>query len=404
MTKTTEQLIEAAAQSATIQSEEVAALRRLIEADAYAAQPGAAAQKSAYDEADYQDWWPSTSDRRFGAMARAEAQSTADWAFAVERLADAPAYASAVEAHGRDAVREMIADWCAGPETSDRRIREAAHSAATRAADEADGAVGSLADLNRMFPEHVRAQEWYSESGDGGWAGGGPDSWASGTDYVPLTDPGRIAIEAVKGGARPRPAMDAAIAAETARLTAEGKAKAEAEAMARADREAQEALDRAQRQACIAIRDAARLPDTRGRCPGTRRASETRLADMAAGEAALAAVLAIECPTALASEVQAEAAAELREYIAGRKAAAEKARRWEAIVTAGDNASDDNIRALIASGWLWQSETGRWQAILDRRAEDRAEKARREKSAQEQQEFGRCAWSALGGLKPTKGE
>lgn len=65
-------ILERLGQSATIESAEVVALRRMIESDAYAAHQGAAEQKALYDAADYQGWWPTTSDRRFGAMARAE--------------------------------------------------------------------------------------------------------------------------------------------------------------------------------------------------------------------------------------------------------------------------------------------------------------------------------------------
>jgi hypothetical protein len=158
--------------------------------------------------------------------------------------------------------------------------------------------------------------------------------------------------------------------------------------------EADAALQAAESKAIRKIGDAARLPHTRGRCPATRRGSSSRRADMAVGDAALAAVLAVECPTALASEIQDSYAGKLREYIAGLVASAEQAERWEAVVAAGDTASDDDIRDIIASGWLWSSEVRQWQAILDMRAEDRADKARTEKD-----EFGRSAWNALAGLK-----
>jgi len=151
--------------------------------------------------------------------------------------------------------------------------------------------------------------------------------------------------------------------------------------------------------ACRAVAAAVDLLDIRDRCPTGRRASKTLLTDMADGESALAAVLAVECPTVLSRETQEREATKLREYIAGRKTAIPKARRWEAIVAAGDRASDDDIRALIASDWLWPSEAREWQARLDCRAEDRADKARMAKAAQEREEFGQGVWDALAGLK-----
>jgi len=155
---------------------------------------------------------------------------------------------------------------------------------------------------------------------------------------------------------------------------------------------------------------AADLPDTTsGRSPITRRASKTLLTDMAAGESALAAVLAVECPTALARETQEREATKLRKYIAGRKTAAAKAHRWEAVVAAGDRASDDDIRALIASDWLWPSEARKWQARLDCRKVDqefgrsawsgRMSKPSTGPSRKVDQEFGRSAWDALDKLK-----
>jgi len=428
-------LIDAAATAATIQSAEVAALRRLIEADAYAANPGAADQKAAYDEADYQGWWPSTNDRRFGAMARAEAQSKSEWDAAVDRLADAPAYAAAVAAHGRNAVRQMIADWYAGPAEADQRIREAAqaaaHQAAAAAAAQAEstrkaavaaawaqvedmaGSASLPVDRSNIFGSTSRADcgdypaRWvesarmsddgYRSDGEGGqyYAGVSPSAYSVRSTRLELRSDWQERWDTAQASAETLASFVAAFR-DAVGITAAEQEAAEDRKRVAADAELQAAERKAVRTICDA---AQRLPDTRGRCPATRRASATRLADMAAGEAALAAVMAVECLTALSNEVREREAGKLREYIAGRMAAAETAQRGEAVVAAGDNASDDDIRALIASGWLWSSEVRTWQARLDRRAEDRSEKARRDKAAQDRDEFGRGAWGALAGLK-----
>lgn len=414
---------------------EVSALRRLIEADAYAAHPGAAAQKSAYDDADYQGWWPEANDPRFGAMARAEAQLRADWDAAVERLIEADAYSAAVAEFGREAVRARIDGGheggheamaslrAAAKEDHDRRAAEVA----ARAEAERQAAIAAAwsnvetlaqraslpVDRSSIYGSTSRAEcgdrpaRWvesasmsddgYLSDGEGGqyYAGVSQSAHSVRSARLELRADWQARWDAAQASNETLVAFVASFR-DAVGITAAEQAAEENRRRVAADAALQAAEHKAVRAACDAARA---LPDTRGRCPATRRASATRRADLAAGEAALAAVMAVECPSVLAREVQEREAAKLREYIAGRVAAAEKSERWEAVVALGDAASDDDIRALIASEWLWSSEVREWQARLDRRAGDRADKARTEKAEQERNEFGRGAWGALAGLK-----
>jgi hypothetical protein len=417
-----------------ITTADVSELRQKIAADAYAAHPGAAEQKLAYEDADYQDWCPEATDPRFGAMARAEAQSQADWDAAVERLIASPAYAAAVAEFGREAVRVRIAGWYEGSVEVAATLRAeeqfAADHEAVEFAEKAEAErqeaiaaawsnVETLAqraslpvDRSSIYGSTSRAEcgehpaRWvesasmsddgYRSDGEGGqyYAGVSQSAHSVRSSRVELRADWQARWDAAQASKETLVAFVAAFR-DAVGITAAEQAAEEDRRRVAADAE----LQAAERNAVSAICDAARLPDTRGRSPATRRESSTRRADLAAGQAALAAVLAVKCPTALARESQEREAGKLREYIAGRVASAEQAERWESVVAKCDDASDDDIRALIASDWLWSSEVRVWQARLDRRAGDREDKARKEKSEQARNDFGRSAWGALAGLK-----
>lgn len=112
------------------------------------------------------------------------------------------------------------------------------------------------------------------------------------------------------------------------------------------------------------------LPDTRGRSPGKRRSSETRLADLKVGESVLQKILAIECPTIESRETQQKAAEEISKWVEGRRVATAESQRWEAVIAQGQSAATEEIQAMLDSGWLWSSEEKEWTALLEAKSEE----------------------------------
>lgn len=363
---------------------------RVVEA-VYSGRPVAARQRAVWLESDHGGWVPSEYDSDYGEYVKAEAEVARLWASAAEAAVDGEAYAAVVGKHGRGKVVEVVRGWYADADEAMRRLDEWAAAGAAYEVDQRDGKAGSLADLSNRYPEHVRSEEWYSENGDGGWAGGGPDSWGAGADYYGKSEAGKAAIEAVKAGARPRQAMEAAIEAVKVRLEAEGKAKAEAEAVARGDREAARKLEEAGQAAIWKMADVCRrsMPDGSGMSPWRRRSSELKAAQAAGAVEVRGRVASIECPDGLSREVQREWLAKLGEYVGKREAEAERARRWEGIAAKGDGASREEAEALIASGWLVPREKDEWKARLEEREEKRASVG----------SLSGSAWGALDGLK-----
>jgi len=251
---TSKSLMDMASTSAVVSTADLKALSRLIAAEVFA---GLEQLRDEYESRDYQGALPP----RYAALDVAYAENERRQQEAAHLLASGPAYAALVAEHGLEAVAYQVYGWSYGPAEAAARLAKVAACRAGMAEDAAAGKAGSLLDLAKLYPQHVRAEAWYSEAGDGGWAGAGPDSWGSGIDYRGLTPAGLAAIEAVRAGARPVPAMTAAVAADTVRLEAEGRERAEAAALANADRAEAARLQRARQEieyaVCVAA-DAAR--------------------------------------------------------------------------------------------------------------------------------------------------
>lgn len=115
--------------------------------------------------------------------------SCTEWVLSGRPL-DVDAIAAAEEAH-KAGVQDALAKWRKEAEALEpqKRIEDA------------------LAKLAADNPLDVRRVECYSEFGESGWAGAGPDSYSSGVEYTPVSEAGTIALEAVRAGADPTEAM-----------------------------------------------------------------------------------------------------------------------------------------------------------------------------------------------------
>lgn len=205
----------ASASATSISKVDLKALRGLIRVRAW--QGVTQQMRDSWEYATDSGWYPTCqmdADRRGAAASAcyaAEQKDVSDWKAASKAIANSPAYSSLVKDFGRDEVFNQIHGWSATPDEARQVILDRMDYDAQAAVDARDGKAGDIKELAALFPRHVKAVDWYSEGGDGGWAGGGPDSYASGTDYKPLTDAGAAALDAVKGGARTKVAMAAAL-------------------------------------------------------------------------------------------------------------------------------------------------------------------------------------------------
>lgn len=347
------------AQYATeVSSKEVEALHRMVESEAFDRFPGSREQQARFEQGDYQGWFPPASDNRFGAFVRATETYEAAWRRVANEIACTPAYDQAVKEFGVKETTEQVHDWFRGSREAVQEMRMQAEAKAAYAIDEKMGRAGSMPDLAKMFPSHVRMVEKYSESGDGGWAGGGPDSWASWNEFHGITEAGEAAIVAVKAGARPAEAMEAALKDEEAKRAAARKAagiKLSNEATARMTAEESK---RAEWKALEVIRDLMRPIDTRGRTPWERRASKTYEKDEIEMRKRLEAATAVQLITDSVAVLRNAAIQKMAAEVTILQNAGAKAKRSEELWAKFQNGTfvEEEAKELLESKWLTRSE------------------------------------------------
>jgi hypothetical protein len=379
-------ILEYASKAQKISKEEVSLIFRMIEADIFGPIRDI---KQRYEEADYQGHFPTWA----APLKKAYDEVDREKEKAASILADSPAYAG-IKDGSREEIIERIRGWYETPDQVAKALKENKDTQAKNEENDRLGEAGSVEDLAKKFPQHVHLSTGYEESGDGGWAGGGPDSWSLWNEASGRTEAGKLAIEKVKAGQRPVPAMEAALAEITKKLEEEGKTKQEADLIAKNERQSIEDMRKRERAAIDAIHTI-KIPDTRGMTPWQKRAPKRWEDNIQFASEAIETMKKIEPPTELVKRVYDEEMAKLVAFKKRAEEALPQAKEMEPILEDLYKASVDDLKKVKASGLLFNKE----ERLVDQLISEHEERSMEEREKKRNENFSNGAWGALDKLK-----
>lgn len=367
---------------------EIDLIRKVIKAESF---EGIEDLRRRYEDADYQGHFPSWAIP----VERAYEEDRRRWKEAAEIIVSSKAYEEAVSQFGKEEVVERVFGWTETPSEVIKSLSNNKNKMEESKVDEDLGKKGDLDSLAKMYPKHVKSKKGYSESGDGGWAGGGPDSWSEWTDYVALTEAGKLAIEKVKAGERPKIAMELSIEEVRAKLEEEGKQKSEAEALASADFNEKEKLKKEERNAFLQLSEIKPISG-KGRTPWYRRSPERWKADLDDYKECLRKVEETPTPTKDVKERKQKLVSEYSSQIDYCSKKLETAIKLQSILDDLDNSSNEELKELQLSEYLiGRDEKSRIENLLEEREQKEIEK----KDKNRNDSFSSGAWGALDKLK-----
>jgi len=358
-------LLEYAHKSGKISEGEIKLIRKLVHAESF---EGIEDIRDRYESSDFQGHFPQWAKP----VEKAYNREREAWTSAAKLIASSPAYELVRSEFGTDQVENRVFNWHESPEQVSISLSEEKKNRDAAAVDDKLGKAGDLASLAEMFPQHVKAKKGYSEQGDGGWAGGGPDSWSEWTDYVPLTDAGRIAMEKVKAGARPAEAVSQAIAENSKKLEEKRRSVEDAEAAVKHDMDERKRRESEERTAYELLN--VRPKSGSGRTPWFRRSPERWQEDIEDYTRCLQSVQSVPSLNEQIVGRRDQAASEYSKKIDHCRAELEKAIRLISILENAENASAEELSELQSSGFLiGKEEKRKIEMLIEERQEVKAE-------------------------------